>query len=133
MSEPTWVCAKIVYAIHQSQLAEHGGARGIQTNDLLESALSRPKNLYFYSNPKPTLFALAASYAYGIIKNHPFIDGNKRVALVVSQLFLRLNGYCLNISKEEKYLTFIKLASGEVEETALNQWFTNNSSEICME
>lgn len=122
MTEPVWILPEIVIAIHHRQIAEHGGASGIRDAGLLESALHKPKNLYAYENPKPDLAALPASYAYGIARNHPFVDGNKRVAFVVCRLFLRLNGADISAAPEEKYNTFIKLAAGELSEADLANW-----------
>jgi death on curing protein len=128
MKEPTWVLKSIALAIHVEQIFEHKGQPGIRDITLLESALSRPQNLYAHQSP--TLFELAASYAYGIIKNHPFIDGNKRSAFVVSLLFLELNGYELIASREEKVTTFLKLASSLLTEKELAAWFQEHSNSI---
>lgn len=122
MKEPIWILPEVVIAIHHRQVAEHGGASGIRDAGLLESALHKPKNLYAYENPKLDLAALAASYAYGIARNHPFIDGNKRVAFVVCRLFLKLNGTDISVAPEDKYNTFIKLAAGELPEEKLANW-----------
>jgi len=91
----------------------------------LDSALNKPKNLYHYNNPEPDLATLAASYAYGIARNHPFIDGNKRTAFVVCRLFLKLNGANFTASQEEKYNTFLKLAAGDLSEQGLANWITH--------
>lgn len=122
MSEPVWIIDHVVYAIHRRQLAEHGGGDGIRDETLLDSALNKPKNLYHYTDPKPDLAALAASYAYGICRNHPFVDGNKRTALIVCQLFLRLNGAALEAPASEKYETTMALAAGQITEEALAEW-----------
>jgi death-on-curing protein len=119
---PTWVREDVVLAIHRRQLAEHGGAGGIRDRGLLESALARPRNLLAYSEAKPDFAALAAAYAFGICRNHPFVDGNKRAAFVVCRTFLLLNGFDLEASREEKYLTFLKLAEGTISEEALASW-----------
>lgn len=124
MSEPVWIKDDVVLAIHRRQLAEHGGGEGVRDSGLLDSALNKPKNLYHYNNPEPGLAALAASYAYGIARNHPFIDGNKRTAFVVCRLFLKLNGANLTASQEEKYNTFLKLAAGDLSEQELASWIT---------
>ncbi len=126
MRELNWVRNDVVLAIHRRQLAEHGGGEGIRDDGLLESALSKPKSLYHYSNPKPSLAALAASYAYGIAMNHPFVDGNKRTALIVCQLFLHLNNAKLKTCQTEKYDTFMKLASGNLSELDLTKWIAKN-------
>ncbi len=126
MSEPVWIMDDVVLAIHRRQLAEHGGGDGVRDSGLLGSALNKPKNLYHYSNPEPDLAALAASYAYGIARNHPFINGNKRTAFVVSRLFLKLNGVNLTASQEEKYNTYLNLAAGDLSEQELANWITRH-------
>ena len=112
----------MVRAIHQRQLAEHGGLAGLRDENALASALMRPRNLLFYGEPTPDLAALAAAYAFGIARNHPFSDGNKRVALVVCRTFLLLNGYDLQATQEEKYQTFLRLAAREISDTDLAVW-----------
>lgn len=128
MNEPVWIDDLLVTALHHRQIAEHGGAEGVRDAGLLESALNRPKQLYYYGDPSPDIAALAASYAFGIAKNHPFLDGNKRTSLVVCRLFISLNGYELRTSSLEKYQTFIALASGELSEAALADWIRRNIS-----
>lgn len=123
MTEIKWLLKDTVYAIHRRQIAEHGGGDGIRDEGLLLSALARPQNLYAYSEEPPDIAALAATLAYGIAKNHPFIDGNKRTALVVSRTFLLVNGHNIDASQEEKYLTFLKLAEGNLTEDELTEWF----------
>lgn len=125
MTEPVnvvWVREDVVLALHLRQLAEHGGGEGIRDEGLLRSALARPQNLLAYGEPSPDLASLAAAYAYGIARDHPFVDGNKRTALVVARLFLLLNGMNLVATQEEKYLTFLKLAAGELSEEELTNW-----------
>ncbi len=122
MREPIWVKDDVVRAIHLRQIAEHGGEAGLRDAGLLESALARPKNLLAYSDSPPDLAALAASYAFGIAKNHPFIDGNKRTAYVVCRTFLMLNGQDIEATHEEKYATFLALAKGELDEAGLAEW-----------
>ena len=117
--EPVWIRPEIVRAVHSRQLAEHGGTDGVRDEGLLDSALARPKNLFAYSSDPPDLAALAAAYAFGLVKNHPFVDGNKRTAFVVCRVFLMLNGQDLKAAKEEKYLTFLRLADGSVSEEEL--------------
>ncbi len=126
MAEPIWVRYDVVIAVHRRQLAEHGGGEGIRDAGLLESALGKPKNLYHYSDPKPALADLAASYAYGIALNHPFVDGNKRTAFIACQLFLRLSGIQITASQAEKYDTFIKLASDDLSEKFLAKWINEH-------
>jgi death-on-curing protein len=130
MGKPLWVLDEIVLAIHKQQLAEHGGSTGIRDRGLLDSALARPKNLFNYEPEKATIPNLAASYAYGLARNHPFMDGNKRVALVVSLLFLRLNEMDLAVPLEERYKTFMALAEGALSEEELSTWFDRSSCRI---
>jgi death-on-curing protein len=117
-----WVREDVVLAVHLRQLAEHGGGEGIRDEGLLRSALARPQNLLAYGNPSPDLAGLAAAYAYGIARNHPFVDGNKRTALIVARLFLLLNGVDLVATQEEKYSTFLALAAGELAEEDIANW-----------
>ena len=129
MVEPIWVEKPETLIAHSRQLAEHGGSDGIRDETLLESALAKPRNVFAYS-ASPSLTVLAASYAFGIARNHPFIDGNKRTALVVSEAFLRFNGWKLVAPPEEKYLTFMRLADGSLTEEDLAAWFTANATPI---
>ena len=122
MAGPVWVRNDVVRAVHLRQLAEHGGAEGIRDEGLLASALARPKNLPAYSDEEPDLSALAASYAFGIARNHPFVDGNKRTVFVVCRTFLKLNRHDLDASLEDKYLTFLKLAESKLTEDELADW-----------
>ena len=126
MAEPVWVRDDVVLAVHRRQIAEHGGDEGVRDTGLLESALNRPRHLYHFAVPKPTLAALAARYAHGIARNHPFIDGNKRTALVICRLFLKLNGADLAASQEEKYRTFLALAAGTLTEDDLTRWIAGH-------
>jgi death on curing protein len=115
-----WIDADVVLAVHDEQLAEHGGSAGIRDGGLLESALARPKNLTVYGDPD---FAdLAASYGFGIARNHPVVDGNKRTAFVSTELFLRLNGYRLAADDQSCVLTMLAVAAGEIDETAFADW-----------
>jgi death-on-curing protein len=127
VDEPVWIRADVVLAIHRRQLAEHGGQEGIRDPALLDSALARPRNLLAYAQPSPDLAALAAAYAFGLTRNHPFVDGNKRTALVVARTFLRLNGSDLKATQQEKYATFMRLAEGELLEEDLAAWFRTHS------
>ncbi len=117
-----WIIPRLVYVVHEEQLAEHGGTSGVREQGLLESALARPQNIEAYGNPKPNIFDLAAAYAYGIIKNHPFIDGNKRTGFLLAYIFLRLNGYELNAPEAEAVLAVYSLASGEWIEKDFSRW-----------
>ena len=122
MKEPRWLKDSVVPAIHRRQLAEHGGLDGIRDEGMLSSALARPKNSFAYNDPKPDLAAIAASYAFGIAKNHPFVDGNKRTAFVVCRTFLKFNGHDMNATETEKYIEFIGVADGSISEESLAEW-----------
>ncbi len=126
MAALVWVELDVVLAIHDEQLAEHGGQPGVRDPALLESALNRPRNQLAYGEPSIT--RLAASYAFGISRNHPFLDGNKRTSLVVAELFLELNGFALNAGDAECVTTFVRLAAGELTEDQLADWITTNSA-----
>ena len=125
--EPVWIRHDAVRAIHLRQLAEHGGREGVRDEGLLDSALNRPKNLLAYSDEPPDL---AAAYAMGLVKNHPFVDGNKRTAYVVCRVFLILNGNDIQASKEAKYLTFLGAADGSLSENALADWIRGHSGVV---
>jgi death-on-curing protein len=127
MSQPIWIRQDAVLAMHEESLLLHGGPEGVRDLGLLESALARPKNLLAYSDQTPSLAQLAAAYAKGIVANHPFVDGNKRTAFIVSVTFLRLNGFKLTASKEDRVLTFWDLAAGEISEPQLALWFAGNT------
>lgn len=120
-----WLNSREVLAIHARQIAEHGGADGVRDLGLLESALARLQNLHAYE-PDSDTPALAAAYAFGIAKNHPFLDGNKRTAYVAMRTFLVLNGIEFTASAEDKYLTFISLAAGELSESELAEWLRHH-------
>lgn len=120
-----WLRLDAVLAMHRRQLAEHGGGDGVRDLGLLESALARPQNIAAYE-PDADIARLAAGYAFGIAKNHPFVDGNKRTALVACRTFLVLNGYQLNASGTDKYITFLSLAEGTISEEALTEWLRKN-------
>jgi len=122
MAKIVWLLEEAVIAIHYRQISEHGGGEGLRDAGLLSSALARPKNLLAYAKTRPDLAALAASYAYGIARDHPFVDGNKRTALVAARTFLLLNGVNLEASQDEKYLTFLGLAQGSITEEQLANW-----------
>ena len=116
-----WVDIDVALAAHDEQLAEHGGAPGMRDRAMLESALARPLNLIAYGDPD--IADLAAAYAYGIARNHPFVDGNKRTGLVVSETFLLINGYELTASNAEVVVAFVALAAGELDVPTLADWF----------
>ncbi len=116
-----WVSLRAVIAIHNEQLAQHGGLEGLRDEGLLESALARPQNLVAYEDA--SIAKCAAAYAFGITRNHPFYDGNKRTGFVVAATFLLLNGYYLSASEIEVFTTITKLAAGELSEPDLEDWF----------
>lgn len=122
MAQIVWLLEETVIAIHQRQISEPGGSEGLRDEGLLASALARPQNVLAYAQPPPDLAALAAAYAYGIARNHPFVDGNKRTALVAARTFLLLNGVNLEANQDEKYLTFLQLAQGTLTEEQLADW-----------
>lgn len=121
MKEPVWVLHEVVISIHQMLLAEHGGAPGIRDQALLESALNRPQQRYIYDE-NTSLFSLASAYGYGIARNHPFVDGNKRVALTVAAIFLEINGYSLNAPEPNTVVIIEELAAGKLTEDDFSGW-----------
>lgn len=114
-----WLEKELIIAIHDRQLVEFGGSSGIRDESLLESAIARPQQAYAYGDPLPDL---AASLAYGLVKNMPFIDGNKRVAHVAYQFLLAINSYRLNATDEDKYLSILALAQGDISEKDFAAW-----------
>lgn len=125
MSEWVWIEKSVIFAVHDEQLTEHGGAPGLRDDGLLESALARPRNLTAYGVPDHA--DLAAAYAVGLAKNHPFVDGNKRTAFVALELFLMLNGHELTAGDAGCVLTMLSVAAGEVDEAALAAWVRSNT------
>ena len=123
-----WLSVALVRALHSEQLAQHGGAAGVRDNGLLESALARPLNLVAYG--EPDIAALAASYAFGIARNHPFIDGNKRTAFAASATFVELNGREMTAGEPDVVTTMLALASGELQEEQMADWFRVNSRKV---
>lgn len=117
-----WISRTLALAIHDRQLAEHGGGTGVRDDGLFEAALARPQQRHAYGDPPPDLADLAASLAFGLARNHPFIDGNKRTAHVCYRVFLRLNGGDLAASDEEKYAMTMGLADGTISETGFADW-----------
>jgi death on curing protein len=126
--EPVWLDAEIALAIHDRQLAEHGGGVGVRDTGMLESALARPLNQWNYG--EDDLSALAAAYAYGVARNHPFVDGNKRTAWVLARLFLALNNVTLSFSSEEAIATVLALAAGELSEEEMADWFRLHTAPV---
>jgi death-on-curing protein len=119
-----WVDLREILSMHAEQIAEHGGLHGVRDQGLLESALSRPKNLAANEDSGP--FELAAAYAFGIARNHPFIDGNKRSAFLACASFLAWNGWELNVAETDVVLVFQDLAAGKFDETELSGWLKSH-------
>jgi death-on-curing protein len=128
MDEPAWIDLEVVLAVHDEQLAEHGGQAGVRDRALLESAMARPRNQYAHG--EHSLARLAASYAFGISRNHPFLDGNKRTSLVVAELFLELNGSELTATDADCVTAFLRLAAGDLTEEQLADWIAANSTAL---
>ncbi|CAN5611569.1 type II toxin-antitoxin system death-on-curing family toxin [soil metagenome] len=125
MKEPEWVLRDTVLALHEQSLAQFGGSAGIGDERLLDSALGRSQHLFAYG--RPTLFDLAASYAFGLARNHPFIDGNKRMAFVAAVLFLELNGRVFQAEEVDAAVRTLALAAGEMSEAEYAKWLKANS------
>jgi len=128
MTEPLWLDGQITLSLHADQIARFGGSDGVRDHGLLESALDRPRNRWAYE--QPTLAELAAAYAFGLARNHPFVDGNKRIALAAADVFLQLNGFELICSEPDAVVTFLALAAGELEEVELADWITVNLAAV---
>ena len=126
MTEPKWVLDEIVISVHQVLIAEHGGSPGVRDEGLLESALDKPRQIFSYQK-KAIIFDLAAGYGFGLAKNHPFIDGNKRAALATAAIFLEINGYTLDAPEAEAIVVFEKLAAGDLSATELAEWLGDSS------
>jgi death-on-curing protein len=124
-AEAKWISKKALLLLHEESLAEFGGPRGLRDEGLLESALARPRNIQAY-NQTATISELAASYGYGIAKNHAFLDGNKRAAFLSIGLFLAINGYRLTASQVDAIDTMLAVAAGTVNEQALAIWIAKN-------
>jgi len=121
MTDWRWVAPPLVYAVHDRQLAEHGGLEGIRDKGAIESALARPQNLAAYGEPDAA--ALAAAYAFGLARNHGFADGNKRTAWITARVFLADNGLKLRFAPEDAVLVMEKLAAGQMTEEEMAAWF----------
>lgn len=128
MAEPIWVSEELALRVHDFQLAEHGGLGGLRNRDGFLSALDRPKNRYAYGEAE--LVVLAANYAYGIATNHAFVDGNKRTAMTVCLVFLRLNGWGVKADRADMYRMFHGLGSGLVNEDQFIDWLRTHSVRI---
>ena len=122
-----WIDLAVIRAVHEEQLAEHGGAAGVRDSGLLESALARPRNLALYGQPDAS--DLATSYAFGLARNHPFIDGNKRSAFVAMELFLQINGWRLEASDSDCVLMMLRLAGGDIDEASFAAWLRERVAE----
>ena len=125
MNEPVWLLDAAVLIAHEISLANYGGAEGIRDIGLLESALARPKNLFAYE--LTDLFELAASYTSGIVRNHPFVDGNKRTGFLAGAAFLELNGRILKASEPEATRIILGVAAGDIDDAQLADWFRENT------
>jgi death-on-curing protein len=127
MSQWTWIEESVVWAVHEAQLAEHGGSAGVRDAGLLASALARPLNLAGYDEQADAA-ALAAAYGFGIARNHPFIDGNKRTAFVCCELFLALNGIALAADDGNCVSTMLALAAGDIGEAEFAAWLRSHTA-----
>lgn len=123
-SEPFWLTRQMIVAIHDEQLAIHGGASGLRDEGMLESALDRPRNKWAYEGAE--LPELAAAYAYGIARNHPFVDGNKRTSLLALYTFLGVNGFDFDVPEAEAAAMILDLAAGHVSEASLARWIRDH-------
>jgi death-on-curing protein len=124
VKRPTWLLREAVIVLHE-QLATFGGSTGIRDEGLLDSALARPENRFTYG--KPTIFELAAAYAFGLIKNHAFVDGNKRIGFTAAVVFLEVNGYIFEAAESDAVLRTLALAAGEMTESQYADWLKANS------
>jgi death-on-curing protein len=120
--EPRWLTRRLLDVIHDAQIREHGGATGVRDEGLLESALARPQQKWAYAE-KPDLATLAAAYAFGLVKNHGYVDGNKRVAFMAAYVFLGMNGYDVDLDEADVAATIERAAAGRIAELALAEWF----------
>lgn len=125
MIEPEWILKETILGFHAQSLNDHGGTTGIRDEGLLDSALGKPQNQFAYGHP--SIFDLAASYAYGLVKNHPFLDGNKRTGFVAAVLMLELNGWHFHGAEADAAIRTLALAAGEMSESAYAAWLETNS------
>ena len=124
---PKWISADDVQVVHEAAIIEHGGSHGIRDKSLLLSAIESPRNRWHYEEPNPSIIALAATYAFKLTRNHPFVDGNKRTSCAVCMLFLANNGVKICATDEEKEHVFLSLAAGKMSEKELNHWLETHS------
>jgi len=125
MRKPVWLMNEVVSATHEKLLAGFGGATGVRDQGLLASALARPLNLFEYG--QPTIFELASAYAFGVVKNHPFVDGNKRTGLTIAVMFLEINGLTFGASEADATIQTLALAAGELSEEGYAEWLKTHS------
>jgi death-on-curing protein len=130
VKEPLWFSLRGTIRAHDEALAQHGGVGGIRDHAAVEAALARPRNQFAYSEDELTLFDLAAAYAFGIARSHPFVDGNKRTAAIVSMAFLDKNGIQIEAPQVEVFEMFMRLGAGEVTESKLAKWFERYSEPL---
>ena len=121
MTEPSWLTRTMIEAVHYDQVREHGGLLGVRDDGLLESALARPRHRWSFE-PEADLPSLAASYGFGLIKNHPFLDGNKRIGFVAMNMFLLVNGFEVEAPEPEVIAVMLQVASGTLNESGLGEW-----------
>lgn len=125
MTEPIWIDERDAFALHDRLLALHGGAVGVRDEGLLSSALARPQQQYTYAEA-PDFIDFAAAYTTGVVRNHPFVDGNKRTGFVIGILFLELNGYCFTASEEDAAHAVLALAAGKLDESGYSAFLRGN-------
>lgn len=125
MNQPHWVQRDVVLALHERLLAEFGGTPGLRDENLFDSALGRPQNLLSYG--APTITDLAGAYAFGLVRNHAFLDGNKRIGFAVAVLFLELNGYRFQASEADAAIQTLAMAAGDLDESQYAAWLKDNS------
>lgn len=129
MTEPVWLESRVVLTMHEEQIREHGGSHGVRDSGLMESALARPQQLFHYGDAAD-VFSLAAAYGFGIAKNHPFVDGNKRTAFQAMYVFLGLNDFEITASEEDTVITILRLAEGNLSEKQLAAWLRQNHQKL---
>lgn len=126
MKDLEWISVDAFVDLQAEQIREHGGTAGLRDRGLLESALARPQQIFAYADPKPDLAALAAAYGWALCRNHPFVDGNKRMALIAVAIFLEINGGSLDASERDARDTILRAAASEISEVELADWIRNN-------